>query len=53
MPYAASSKLIKELVPGCEVKLYEQAAHGLYWTHRERVLGDLLGFVDGVLGKEA
>lgn len=48
MPYEASSKIIKELVPGAEVKLYEKAAHGLYLTHKKQVLEDLLKFVDGL-----
>lgn len=45
MPYEASSRLIGELVPGAEVKVYEKAAHGLYLTHKGQVLEDLLGFV--------
>jgi hypothetical protein len=48
MPYEASSKIVKELVPGAEVKLYEKAAHGLYFTHKKQVLEDLLKFVDGL-----
>lgn len=48
MPYEASSKLIKEIVPGAEVKVYEKAAHGLYLTHKAQVLEDLLAFVAGL-----
>jgi hypothetical protein len=48
MPYEASSKIIKEIVPGGEVKVYEKAAHGLYLTHKSQVLEDLLAFVAGL-----
>jgi hypothetical protein len=48
MPYEASSKIIKELVPGAEVKVYQKAAHGLYLTHKDQVLKDVLEFVDKV-----
>lgn len=30
MPYEASTKLVREIVPRVEVKLYEGAAHGSY-----------------------
>jgi hypothetical protein len=50
MPASASADLIKALVPDglCEVKIYEQAAHGLYLTHAGRVMRDLLEFVVSV-----
>lgn len=48
MPYEASSKIVKEIVPGAEVKVYEKAAHGLYLTHRKQVVEDVLKFVDGL-----
>lgn len=50
MPASASARLIEKLVPNglCEVKMYEKAAHGLYYTHAERVMEDLLGFIVSV-----
>ncbi|EEH40136.2 hypothetical protein PAAG_08985 [Paracoccidioides lutzii Pb01] len=47
-PYEASSKVIKEIIPRTNVKMYESGAHGLYLTHSNEFLGDLLGFVDGL-----
>lgn len=48
MPYEASSKIIKELIPNVKVKIYEKAAHGLYLTHKEKVVEDMLEFVGKV-----
>jgi pimeloyl-ACP methyl ester carboxylesterase len=48
MPFEASSKIIAEMVPGTDVRLYEKAGHGLYVTHAERVLEDIVGFVKKV-----
>jgi hypothetical protein len=50
MPAPASADLIKAQIPDglCEVKVYEQAAHGLYLTHAGRVMQDLLEFVVSV-----
>lgn len=50
MPYEAGAKLIEAMVPNTRVRLYEKAGHGLYLTHADKVIGDLLGFVDD-LGK--
>ena len=35
-----------ELVPNCRLIVYENAPHGLYVTHRERLNHDLLSFID-------
>lgn len=50
MPSSASADLIKDLMPKglCEVRIYEKAAHGLYLTHAERVMEDLLNFIVSV-----
>ena len=48
MPYDASAKIIKELIPEAEVKVYEKAAHGMYLTHKDQVLKDMLEFVGKV-----
>ena len=48
MPYEASSKIINELIPAAEMKVYQKAAHGLYLTHKDQVLKDVLEFVDKV-----
>ena len=45
MPYEASVRIVKELVPRAQVKVYEKAAHGMCVTHAQRVVGDVLEFV--------
>ncbi|OAX77205.1 hypothetical protein ACJ72_08499 [Emergomyces africanus] len=46
-PYEATTKIIKEIVPRTIVRKYESGAHGLYITHREQLLQDILEFVNG------
>ena len=46
MPYEASATILKEMLGDkAYVRIYEKAAHGLYLTHHERVLQDVLDFV--------
>jgi non-heme chloroperoxidase len=46
MPYEASSKIVADILGHkADSRIYEKAAHGLYLTHQERVLKDILGFV--------
>jgi len=42
MPVEASAGLIEDYVPGTRVKIYENAAHGLYYTAAARVVEDIL-----------
>jgi pimeloyl-ACP methyl ester carboxylesterase len=48
MPYEAGVKVIEGLVPSARVSMYEKAGHGLYLTHAEKVVEDIIGFVKGV-----
>lgn len=50
MPASASADLIKKLMPEelYEVKIYDKASHGLYLTHADQVMRDLLDFVVSV-----
>jgi pimeloyl-ACP methyl ester carboxylesterase len=48
MPASASAKLTEKLVPHAEVKIYEKAAHGLYLTHADQVIKDIVGFVQAL-----
>ncbi|HEV7714546.1 MAG TPA: hypothetical protein VGO53_03055 [Steroidobacteraceae bacterium] len=34
-----------KLIPGCELKVYDGAPHGLFITHMERLNADLLHFI--------
>lgn len=47
MPAEASAALIPRYATQAQVKIYEKAAHGLYVTHADQVLEDILAFVFG------
>jgi pimeloyl-ACP methyl ester carboxylesterase len=44
-PLEMTSRRTAALIPGCELKIYENAAHGLPVTHAERLVADLLAYV--------
>ncbi|KAF7588976.1 hypothetical protein BBP40_004943 [Aspergillus hancockii] len=44
-PYEATAKILKELLPKMELKLYEKGAHALQITHKGQLLDDILQFV--------
>ena len=48
MPATMSANLIGEYVKQAEVKIFEKAAHGLYLTHAERLLEEIIAFVSGL-----
>jgi pimeloyl-ACP methyl ester carboxylesterase len=48
MPASMSANLIGEYIPHAEVKIFEKAAHGLYLTHAEKVLEEIVAFVSGL-----
>ena len=49
MPYEASGKIVAGILGRtADTRIYEKAAHGLYLTHRERVLKDILEFVKAI-----
>jgi non-heme chloroperoxidase len=45
-PLALTGVRTAELLPNCRLRVYENAPHGLYLTHREKVNADLLAFID-------
>lgn len=45
MPLEASAALVQDLLPWAELRVYEKAAHGLYLTHADQVLDDVLRFL--------
>jgi non-heme chloroperoxidase len=47
VPFELSSRRVAEAVPHSELKVYENASHGLFVTHKDRLNGDLLSFVQG------
>ena len=53
MPYEAGVSLIEGLVPNTRVSMYEKGAHGIYLTHAQKVIEDILGFIKGRGGAQA
>ncbi|KAK4235399.1 Alpha/Beta hydrolase protein [Achaetomium macrosporum] len=51
MPLEASSAVVHRLLPWSELKVYERAGHGLYLTHAQRVLDDLLAFLGPIVAR--
>lgn len=45
-PLLITGERTAELVPNCSLVVYENAPHGLYLTHRERINKDLLAFIE-------
>lgn len=43
-PLEKTAKKAAQLIPGCELRVYEDAPHGLVITHRERLARDILAF---------
>jgi non-heme chloroperoxidase len=46
-PLDKTAKLTAAAIPGAELRIYEDAPHGLVITHRDRLTKDLLAFVTG------
>jgi non-heme chloroperoxidase len=45
IPLELSGRRTVELLPGAHLKVYENAPHGLYLSHRDRLNEDLLDFI--------
>lgn len=50
VPIEASGERTSELISDCRYIVYEDAPHGLFYTHKERLNSDLLNFI---MDKEA
>ena len=46
-PLEKTGRLTAALIPGAELRIYENAPHGLVITHKDRVTRDLLAFIRG------
>jgi len=46
MPLEASSGPIKDHIPDVDLKIYENAAHGLYYTAAKDVMRDIIAQID-------
>jgi len=45
VPVEASSDRTAEMIPGSQYLIYNDAPHGLFYTHRERLNNDLVSFI--------
>lgn len=45
MPLVLTGKPTAELIPGCQLKVYHEAPHGLIYTHMDLLHTDLLQFI--------
>ncbi len=45
VPFEVSGRRTAEAVPDSRLEVYEGASHGLFFTHKDRLNGDLLAFV--------
>ena len=45
VPVEVSSDLTAKMIPGCQYFIYNDAPHGLFYTHRERLNRDLVSFI--------
>ena len=50
-PIELTARRIARLVPGAELVVYEDAAHGLMLTHAPRLASDLVAATSGALGR--
>jgi pimeloyl-ACP methyl ester carboxylesterase len=46
-PLEATGRKVANAIPHCTLRVYENASHGLFLSHRARFNGDLLSFVGG------
>lgn len=46
-PLDKTAKKVAELIPGCQLRVYEGAPHGLALTHRDQLVQDILAFNRG------
>jgi pimeloyl-ACP methyl ester carboxylesterase len=47
VPFEVSGRRVAEAIPHSELKVYENASHGPFVSHKDRLNGDLHSFVEG------
>ncbi|KAK4151555.1 Alpha/Beta hydrolase protein [Chaetomidium leptoderma] len=52
MPVEGSSAVVHKMLPWSQLKVYEKAGHGLYLTHAQQVLDDLLTFLKPIVAQQ-
>jgi pimeloyl-ACP methyl ester carboxylesterase len=47
VPFEISGALMAKALPEAKLEVYEGAGHGLFYTHKEKLNGDLIAFIQG------
>ncbi|MET0283262.1 MAG: alpha/beta hydrolase [Polyangiales bacterium] len=47
VPFEATGKVVPQLLPHAQLKVYEGAPHGLFYTHKHELNRDLIAFAKG------
>ncbi len=48
VPFEATGKLSAEMIPGAELKVYDNGPHGFAVTHQDQLNNDLLAFLQKI-----
>ena len=52
VPIGLTARIVAKSVPGARLIEYDDGAHGIFASHKERLIGDLLDFLDpGIAGE--
>ena len=52
VPIGLTARIVAESVPDARLIEYDDGAHGIFASHKERLIGDLLEFLDpGIAGE--
>ncbi|KAK4039493.1 Alpha/Beta hydrolase protein [Parachaetomium inaequale] len=52
MPLETSAAIVQKLLPWSQLKVYEKAGHGLYLTHAQQVVDDILAFLEPIASQQ-
>ena len=47
VPIDLTGRAVAKAVPGARLIEYDGGAHGVFASHKERLIGDMLGFLEG------
>ncbi|KAL2170604.1 hypothetical protein VTG60DRAFT_4617 [Thermothelomyces hinnuleus] len=52
MPLETSAALVHKMLPWSQLRVYQKAGHGLYLTHAQQVLDDILAFLEPIVSQQ-
>ncbi|KAL2140146.1 hypothetical protein VTI28DRAFT_4195 [Corynascus sepedonium] len=52
MPLETSAALVHKMLPWSQLKVYKKAGHGLYLTHAQQTLDDILAFIKPIASQQ-